>query len=163
MLPLREIEAAMLAHLVRYPQTSFQKQVGDYMRSENLKLACVQPPTSSYNLQITCVLYNFQLPSKYTNKSDVVSELMICHDLPLKNKWTAKSIKRARISLPFLAIILKRPWLYSCDPTKWRWSVAWDTQGDPDFIYNFTRVERQDRRDRQNWHLNLTFKVTCLG
>ena len=86
MLPLREIGAAMLAHLVRYPQTSFQKQVGDYMRSENLKLACVQPPTSSYNLQITCVLYNIQLPYKYTNKWGVVSELMICHDLPLKNK-----------------------------------------------------------------------------
>ena len=134
MLPLREIEAAMLAHLVRYPQTSFQKQVGDYMRSENLKLACVQPPTSSYNLQIACVLYNIQLPYKYTNKSGVVSELMICHDLPLKNQWTAKSIKRARISLPFLAIILKWPWLYPCHPIKWRWSVFDLENGDLDLL-----------------------------
>ena len=34
------------------PPTSLSKQVGGYMRSDNLKLPCIQPPTSSYNLQL---------------------------------------------------------------------------------------------------------------
>ena len=39
----RVIDAAMLAHLVRSPPTSLHKQVGGYMRPDNLQLACVLP------------------------------------------------------------------------------------------------------------------------
>ena len=34
------------AHLVRLPPTSLHKEVGGYMRSDTLRLACAQPPTS---------------------------------------------------------------------------------------------------------------------
>lgn len=45
-LPIREIDAAMRTPLVIYPATSLNKQVGDYMRLDNLQLACVQHSTS---------------------------------------------------------------------------------------------------------------------
>ena len=34
------------------PPTSLNKQVGGYMRPDNLQLSCLQPPTSSINLQL---------------------------------------------------------------------------------------------------------------
>ena len=45
----------MLAHLVRQPRTSLHKQVGGYMRSDNLQLPCVQPP-NSYLLTVAIII-----------------------------------------------------------------------------------------------------------
>ena len=45
----------------------------------------------------------------------------------------------------------------------WRWPAGSDTQGDLDFIHNvfFDNLWQSYRQDRQNWHLNLFFQVTC--
>ena len=80
------------------------------------------------------LVYNLQLPYKNTNKFEVLWEPTSCHDMPVKKKWLAIYFKTDRISLPFLAIILKWPWLYPCHPIKWRWSVFDLENGDLDLL-----------------------------
>ena len=72
--------------------------------------------------------------------------------------WTAISFKGDRISLPFLAIILKRPRLCPCEDGQ-----QVQTHKVILILYTifffFDNLWQSYRQDRQNWHLNLTFQV----
>ena len=134
------------------------------MRSDNLQLACGQPPSSSYDFQLA---YKHR-PSNYLTNNTQVSRKFS------ENPWAAMTCVLRTNEQPFFSskgtgfhcpsLQLSSNGQDFAHATKWRWPAGSDTQGDLDFINNLIFLDnlwQSYRQDRQNWHLNLTFQVTC--